>query len=207
MMGGQVGARSEVGRGSEFSFTLPLESLAVEIESAADANARRSARVLLVDDNATSRHLLAGQIQDAGHDVATAASAREALQMLQANGAARSFDIAVIDFQMPGMDGAMLGEQIMSSRDIAPLRLVLLTSLDRSDEKQRFAEIGFAAYLTKPVRARELFSCLQRALAHAPQNWHLRSQSIITRTTLSASGSSSYSGRVLLPSSSGWRQC
>ena len=101
---------------------------------------------------------------------------------------------------MPDMDGAMLGEQIMKARDIAPTRLMLLTSLDRSGDMQRFADIGFSAYLTKPVRTRELLDCLSRALAHDAQDWHMHSQPIITRGTLVAREDETqhYTGSVLL---------
>jgi CheY-like chemotaxis protein/HPt (histidine-containing phosphotransfer) domain-containing protein len=100
---------------------------------------------------------------------------------------------------MPDMDGAMLGEQIVKSREIAPTRLMLLTSLDRSGDMQRFAQIGFSAYLTKPVRTRELLACLNRALSHDAQDWHMHSQPIITRGTLVATETRrQYSGQVLL---------
>jgi two-component system sensor histidine kinase/response regulator len=97
------------------------------------------------------------------------------------------------------MDGAMLGEQIMKSRDIVPTRLVLLTSLDRSGDMQRFADIGFSAYLTKPVRTRELLDCLGKALARDANDWAMRSQPIITRGTLIANEPKrQYTGKVLL---------
>jgi len=71
--------------------------------------------------------------------------------------------------------------------------------LDRSGDMQRFADIGFAAYLTKPVRTRELIDCLQRALSYEAQDWHMHSQPIITRGTLVATEAKrKYSGRVLL---------
>jgi CheY-like chemotaxis protein/HPt (histidine-containing phosphotransfer) domain-containing protein len=76
---------------------------------------------------------------------------------------------------------------------------MLLTSLDRSGDLQRFANIGFSAYLTKPVRTRELLDCLNRALSHQAQDWHMHSQPIITRGTLVASEAKrTYSGHVLL---------
>src|SRR5690606_39747981 len=105
----------------------------------------------------------------------------------------------LLDYHMPDMDGAMLGKQIMESPEIPPTRLMLLTSLDRSGYMQRFAEIGFAAYLTKKERTRELIDCLQRALSHDSQDCHLHSQPIITRGTLVAHESKPrYFGRVLL---------
>jgi len=107
--------------------------------------------------------------------------------------------VVILDYQMPDMDGAALGEQIVKSREIRPCRLVLLTSLDRSGDMQRFAEIGFSAYLTKPVRTRELLDCLQQSLSRNAEEWHVRSQPMITRGTLIATDTRrQYSGTVLL---------
>jgi PAS domain S-box-containing protein len=198
MMGGQVGAHSQPGNGSTFWFTLPLEPAEIgSAERQQDSNAA-GRRVLLVDDSATNRQVMASQLRHAGYEVETVASAMAALAILRQPGP-QPFDAVVLDYQMPDMDGAMLGEQIVKSREIAPTRLMLLTSLDRSGDMQRFAQIGFSAYLTKPVRTRELLACLNRALSHDAQDWHMHSQPIITRGTLVATETRRmYSGQVLL---------
>ncbi|MDY6948424.1 MAG: ATP-binding protein, partial [Pseudomonadota bacterium] len=198
MMGGQTGAQSEVGSGSTFWFTLPVEEPAGLVDWAPQrCAAHEGRRILLVDDNDTNRRVLSSQMVHAGYEVLTAAHAQEALHILRSGRGA--FDAVVLDYQMPDMDGAMLGEQIMQARDIAPTRLMLLTSLDRSGDMQRFADIGFSAYLTKPVRTRELLDCLNRALSREAEDWHMHSQPIITRGTLVANEVKRvYSGRVLL---------
>jgi CheY-like chemotaxis protein/HPt (histidine-containing phosphotransfer) domain-containing protein len=197
MMGGQAGAQSEPGRGSTFWFTLPLEPVVTAEDKSASSGGPRGKRILLVDDNETNRRVLSSQMLHFGYDVEVSESADAAMSILRSQ--QTPFDVVVLDYHMPDMDGAMLGENIMNSKEIGPTRLVLLTSLDRSGDMQRFADIGFSAYLTKPVRTRELLDCLARTLSINAQDWHLRSQPIITRGTLIASETRrQYSGRVLL---------
>ena len=163
---------------------------------------RRSAtaggrRILVVDDNPTNRRVIETQLTHAGYRVETAASGQEALQLLRRNAA--TFEAVLLDHQMPEIDGATLGDQIAKSKEIARTRLILLTSLDEARGTERFADLGFAACLPKPVRTRELLDCLERVLAHAAHEWHMRSQPIVTRTTLVAGSTHpEFSGRVLL---------
>jgi CheY-like chemotaxis protein len=96
------------------------------------------------------------------------------------------------------MDGATLGERINSDAQLSQARLVMLTSMDGHGDIHRFAALGFAAYLTKPIRARELLECLDRVLAHDAKQWHMQSQPIVTRNTLAAHIAEAYRGTVLL---------
>jgi len=199
MMGGQVGVVSEVGQGSTFFFTLSLEpsDQAATLPVVAIAHGRR---ILIVDDNATNRRVLGEQLTHAGYEIASAKDGADALTLLnQAHAEARSFDAVILDYQLPDMDGATLGERINSNPLLANTRLVTLTSLDRQGDAQRFRALGFAAYLTKPARSRELLDCMQRILAGEARQWQMESQPMITRGVLNQlDAQQRFHGKVLL---------
>jgi CheY-like chemotaxis protein/HPt (histidine-containing phosphotransfer) domain-containing protein len=192
MMGGEVSASSEQGRGSTFRFTIPLQVVATQSDSR--PHATRQGRVLVVDDNETSRQAIAARLSAAGFEVAAAADAPHALDLLQN----ARFDVALLDYQMPQVDGVALGGQIKTSHANPP-RLVLLTELDRSSEMDRIAALGFSAYLTKPIRHDELLDCLDRVLAKTPIEWHMRTQPIdLSRARTTNEARPQYGARVLL---------
>ncbi|HVY22883.1 MAG TPA: response regulator [Steroidobacteraceae bacterium] len=200
MMGGNVGVSSVPNEGSTFWFTLPLELAQVNRNESISTASLRGKRVLIVDDNATNRRVLASQLEYAGCECLIASSGDEALQQLHyARFRHRPVDVVVADFQMPDMDGAMLGERVRRDDNLADTRLVLLTSMDRHGDTQRFARLGFAAYLTKPIRARELRECLVRVLARAPDEWRNQDQTLLTRGKMrERAATRRYTGRVLL---------
>jgi two-component system sensor histidine kinase/response regulator len=99
---------------------------------------------------------------------------------------------------MPGMDGAALGHSILRDPLLARTRLVMLTSLDREGDMKHFAGAGFAAYLAKPLRRRELLQCLRTVLGHDTDAWQASSQPMITRSSLLSGGDDVYRGTVLV---------
>jgi two-component system sensor histidine kinase/response regulator len=157
-------------------------------------------RILIVDDNVTNQRVLATLLTHAGYEVATAGSGTAALLQLESAAlASHAFDMVITDYQMPDLDGAMLGERIISIPALADTRLVMLTSLDRAGDTPRLAALGFAAYLTKPVRSRELLDAVAKVMGGEPRQWQMDTQPMITRNTLTQSAAQQrFEGHVLL---------
>jgi two-component system sensor histidine kinase/response regulator len=168
LMGGDSGVESKEGKGSEFWFTARLGKQVggVQADSTPPADLRR-VRALIVDDNGTSREILTTWLASWGMRPSEVQDGPGALQALhRALEENDPFRIAVIDMQMPGMDGETLGRTIQADECLAETRMVMLTSLGMRGDARRFQEIGFAAYATKPIRHQELKAVLSLALTH-----------------------------------------
>jgi signal transduction histidine kinase/CheY-like chemotaxis protein len=161
LLGGEIGVTSTVGEGAEFWFTVCFgraQTAAVHGRQLADLH---GARILVVDDNGTNREVLATQLHSWGARVEEAPDAGTALRSLaRARDIGDPFVTAILDMQMPGIDGVALCRAIKADASLNPIRLVLLTSLGLGGASQSMAEIGFAACLTKPARKQELYHSL-----------------------------------------------
>jgi PAS domain S-box-containing protein len=199
LMGGETGVESKEGEGSVFWFSAHFAPVIGSLEPPYSAPAAiKGRRVLVVDDNTTNRKVLMGQLLLCGVEPMSASSADEALALMrQARAAGRAFDAALLDHLMPDCDGAELGRNIIADGTLKSTRLILLTSSGQRGDGQMFADLGFAAYLLKPVAQRDLTECLMLVLAHTAESWHMRSQPMITRHALRAQRASTRN-RILL---------
>ncbi|WP_161788433.1 response regulator [Desulfonatronum thiodismutans] len=181
MMDGEVGVNSMPGEGSEFWFTARFT-----VQEATDGALPQAVesltglRVLVVDDNATNREILMKQFTAWGMRPQAVEGGEEALRAAgEAHDRADPYDLAIVDFQMPGMDGGSLGRLLKADPRFRTIPLVMLTSLGRPGDARLFADLGFAAYLNKPVRQSEMYDTL--ALVMADTGERSPSKPIITR--------------------------
>jgi len=161
LMGGEIGVHSRQGEGSAFWFSLPLALDAVPRVLPLPEVDLTGLRVLIVDDNQVNRKVLHEQITSWGMRNGSFESGPEALEALRA--AARSgdpYDFALLDYQMPGMDGAELAVAIKADPALAGTALVMLTSVGHLTEVKIHEGTGIDACLTKPVRQSYLLNTL-----------------------------------------------
>ncbi len=166
LMGGEVGVDSVEGQGSTFWFSIPVQMDTSAESTVAHSATLRGVRTLVVDDNATNREILLTLFQGWGMRSDEALDGPEALSLLyKAQAEGDPYELAVLDMQMPGMDGETLGRVIQAEPKLQPLHTVMLTSLGLYGDTDGFKEAGFAACLSKPVLHGELLDCLTKVLA------------------------------------------
>ncbi len=171
LMGGRIWVESEVGKGSRFHFTGRFGRVAAEPEQPAREahGALAGLRVLAVDDNRINRRVVAGMLAAEGVDARIAESGGEALELLrEAQRDQRPFQLVILDAQMPGMDGFMLAEQILSDNGLRRPVVMMLSSSDLRSDIPRCRELGIACHITKPVSRMALRESMLRALGGAP---------------------------------------
>jgi two-component system sensor histidine kinase/response regulator len=167
MMGGRIAVASEPGKGSEFRFDVVLEKQSGQGNPRATLHHEDlfDLRVLVVDDNATNRQILRHQLFAWKMQKGSAANGYEALDLMRAAAAeGKPYSLALLDMQMPEMDGMTLARTIKSDPAISATRLIILTSMGYAHSQDELEAAGVDAYLVKPVRQGKLLECLVRVL-------------------------------------------
>ncbi|XHX79149.1 MAG: PAS domain S-box protein [Stenomitos frigidus ULC029] len=171
LMGGEIGVESTVGKGSRFWVTLTFDRPSSEsaLPPLAIATPLHRLRLLVVDDNATNRKILRYQVSAWGMYMDEAENAMAALQALREHASMGiPYDIAVLDMQMPEMDGEMLGSQIKADLLLASTKLIMMSSLNPGSSSSQILAQGFSAFLVKPVKQSRLMDCILNALMDDP---------------------------------------
>jgi PAS domain S-box-containing protein len=165
MAGGRLWVESQEGAGSAFHFTMPFPL--AELLEQPDPGFHESPRpagaplsVLLVEDDAVSQAFVSALLTQQGHSVLPAASGLEALELFERG----SFDLALMDVQMPGMDGLQATAEIrkIESAIGGHIPIIALTAYAMKGDRERCLEAGMDDYLSKPFQANDLIACIDR---------------------------------------------
>jgi signal transduction histidine kinase/CheY-like chemotaxis protein len=188
LMNGQIGVESQDGVGSTFWFTAKFreveESTPLKSPNFLTINNLEGKHILIVDDNATNRRLMQILLDSwkcVYRDVENGKSAL--LELRTAKKLGNPFDLAIVDMQMPGMDGEMLGKIIKNDHTIKDVILVMMSSLGNRGDAARLHELGFAAYLTKPLKQKQIYNCLLTVLNVQNEN-SPRKKKMITKYSI-----------------------
>nr|WP_297353128.1 response regulator [uncultured Caldimonas sp.] len=173
LMGGSFGVESSPGQGSRFFFELPLGLQTTPAGPQRDTHSVQGMRVLIADDNATAREVLAAMSRTLGMQADVAADGHEAVRRVeQADADDEPYHLLVLDWKMPGMDGVTCAQMLAQHdalRHPAPV-VMMATAFGREEVRQLLADRGVAvaALLTKPVVASALLDACATTLGHAP---------------------------------------
>ncbi len=203
IMGGEIGVRSNVETGTTFWFTATFKKqlgLHSTYRKEQQGNIK-GARILVVDDNASSRKWLNALMESWGCEYVSVSSGKEALEELRkAVELNRAFKLAIIDMYMPTLTGEELGKIIKQDKSISSTALILMTSFGIRGDAARVQEEGFAAYLPKPVKEGTLKACLSKLCSgdNKKPNSTAKPETNRIITQHSLSESKKYNARILL---------
>ncbi len=169
LMGGELLLQSNLGEGSCFSFQLIMKRSAIQTTPNPQVAQLYGIRLLIVDDQVVNRDILYKQTMSWGMRTSNASSGFDALKQLrQAAMDHDPYQIAILDWHMPGMDGMELISNINISHDIPDLKIIMLSSMDVNIQSLNKQNVNIDCYMQKPIRQQELLSCLLGTIEKQP---------------------------------------
>jgi two-component system sensor histidine kinase/response regulator len=166
LMGGEIWLNSAPNKGSEFHFTVQLQQQQKQLSQEKYLDKRiTSCRVLVVDDNESSRLMLVNQLNAFHCQVDQAESGQQAIDMLKASDSSDPYSLLLIDWRMPGLDGIQTIRRIQQDTSIGHRPVIVMVSAYSLSELKRASEgLQLAATLSKPVTPSALYNALLQAL-------------------------------------------
>jgi signal transduction histidine kinase/CheY-like chemotaxis protein len=167
MMGGKIQVESEPGQGSLFTFTADFgRSEQIEKSALEPSPNLRGMRVLVIDDNATSREILMDMLKSLSFEVSLTASGEEGLKELEQASGDRPYDLVLMDWKMPGMNGIEASRKIKNHPGLAKIpTIIMVTAYGREEIMQQANQLGLEGFLIKPVSPSILFNAIMQAFS------------------------------------------
>ncbi|MEH2312681.1 MAG: GAF domain-containing protein [Nostoc sp.] len=170
LMGGVIGVESQMEKGSKFWFEVLFTKLALPVLPKSERGLLHNRRLLVVDNNATNYKIIYHQATYWGMQVDQADSIAAGLKVIQkACEQGKPYDVALVDMRIPQTNGMTLGEQIKANSAIAEIPLIMIISTNQRDQVQQALQIGFVAYLVKPIKPSRLRDTIMTILETVPE--------------------------------------